>query len=511
RSNGYSSAPRSDRSRDGGYDSRPPRDGGYQSRPARDDRSGDRPYGDRPRRDDRPTGGATRSGNYESRPPREGGYESRPPRDDRSADRSYGDRAPRRDDRSSGGPARSNGYSSAPRSDRSRDGGYDSRPPRDAGYETRRPPASGARDDRTPRRDDRSSAPRNDRPYGDRPQRDSGAPARPARDDRAERAPRTDRPERSTHGTESGSSSRPVRSGAPRSDVPDRGTRGGRPDRGAASDDRSRTDGPPRVPAPALPEGISFSDLDRDARGRLRTLSKENAETVGLHLVMAGRLIDTEPELAYEHAQEAVRRAGRVDIVREAAGLTAYSTGRFAEALRELRTVRRLNGSSEHLAVMADCERGLGRPERAVALAASPEAESLDEVQAVELAIVVSGARLDLGEGEAAQAVLDSLVVPKGNRELEVRVIEARIGVLESMGRADDAARLLATLSDRERASVRDGAEDDDIVVFDLDEETDGAADSGSAPADVAPEGSDAKGATEPTTHQADDDEGDDA
>ena len=207
---------------------------------------------------------------------------------------------------------------------------------------------------------------------------------------------------------------------------------------------------------------------------------------------MAGRLIDTEPELAYEHAQEAVRRAGRVDIVREAAGLTAYSTGRFAEALRELRTVRRLNGSSEHLAVMADCERGLERPERAIALAASPEAETLDEVQAVELAIVVSGARLDLGEGEAAQAVLDSLVVPKGNRELEVRVIEARIGVLEALGRADDAAALLATLSDRERASVRDDAPDDDVVVFDLDEETDGAA--GPAPEGAEPSDKDASG-----------------
>ena len=44
-------------------------------------------------------------------------------------------------------------------------------------------------------------------------------------------------------------------------------------------------------------------------------------------------------------------------------------TGRYAEALRELRTVRRLSGSSEHLPIMADCERGLGRPERALALA----------------------------------------------------------------------------------------------------------------------------------------------
>ena len=53
---------------------------------------------------------------------------------------------------------------------------------------------------------------------------------------------------------------------------------------------------------------------------------------------------------------------------------------------------------------MADCERGLERPERAIALAASPEAETLDASAKVELAIVVSGARGDLGELDAALA-----------------------------------------------------------------------------------------------------------
>ena len=157
-----------------------------------------------------------------------------------------------------------------------------------------------------------------------------------------------------------------------------------------------------------------FSDLDRSVRGRLRTLSKDNAEGVGRHLVMVGRLLDVAPELAYEHAQAAVRRAGRVDVVREAAGLAAYRTGRYAEALRELRTVRRLNGSSEHLAIMADCERGLGRPERALALAQEPEAETLDAEAKIELAMVVSGARLDLGQADAAVAALSTPAVRAG-------------------------------------------------------------------------------------------------
>ncbi|MBI9116277.1 hypothetical protein JAV76_14785 [Sanguibacter sp. YZGR15] len=241
--------------------------------------------------------------------------------------------------------------------------------------------------------------------------------------------------------------------------------------------------------------------MDKDARGRLRTLSKDNAEVVGQHLIMAGRLIDTEPELAYEHAQEAVRRAGRVDIVREAAGLTAYRTERYAEALRELRTVRRLNGSSEHLAVMADCERGLGRPERALALVASDEAQTLDGEQKVELAIVASGARLDLGETDAAEAVLSRVAVPPGQRELALRVLAARHAVLEAAGRTAEADALLAGLAPHERAEVQGDEPEGDVVVFDLGDVT---ADGSPSADEGAGSGEDASSAAEGSSSASD-------
>ncbi|WP_239070120.1 hypothetical protein [Cellulomonas chitinilytica] len=222
---------------------------------------------------------------------------------------------------------------------------------------------------------------------------------------------------------------------------------------------------------PEIPEDVVFGDLDRAVRGRLRTLSKDNADGVGRHLVMVGRLLDRDPELAYEHAQAAVRRAGRVDVVREAAGLAAYRTGRYAEALRELRTVRRLNGSSEHLPVMADCERGLGRPERALALAQEPEAATLDAEAQIELAMVVSGARLDLGQAEAAVAALSTPAVRASRGVLAVRVAQARAAALEASGRADDAAAELAGYSPVELATAAgDVEEEDEVVVFDLDE-----------------------------------------
>jgi hypothetical protein len=208
-------------------------------------------------------------------------------------------------------------------------------------------------------------------------------------------------------------------------------------------------------------------------RGRLRTLSKENADRVGRHLVMVGRLIDDDPEAAYEHAQAAVRRAGRVDVVREAAGLAAYRTGRFAEALRELRTVRRLNGSSEHLPVMADAERGLGRPERAIALSQEPEAAELDRDARVELAMVVSGARLDLGQPEAAVAALTGELVQGLRGVLAARVAHARAAALEAAGLPDAAAAELAPFSRRVLDEAAGAASDDDVVVYDLVEDED--------------------------------------
>ena len=212
-----------------------------------------------------------------------------------------------------------------------------------------------------------------------------------------------------------------------------------------------------------------MGQLGREVRGRLRGLTKENAEKIGLHLVMAGRLLDADPERAYEHTQAAVRRGGRVDVVREAAGIAAYRTGRFAEALRELRTVRRLNGSSEHLPVMADAERGLGRPERALALAASEEARTLDAEGRTELAIVASGARSDLGEHDAALAVLDRIPATERRGDLGVRVLQARAAALEAAGRVEEAAELLARVDPAalERASGV-SADEDDVVVFDM-------------------------------------------
>ncbi|MEP7034879.1 MAG: hypothetical protein ABI934_04775 [Actinomycetota bacterium] len=201
-----------------------------------------------------------------------------------------------------------------------------------------------------------------------------------------------------------GSSSRRPERDAPRRGA-DRGAERG--PRGGADRDGQRgasmlAPKKPRLPEPAIPEGVTGFELDRAVKNQLRTLSKENAVGVGQHLVMVATLLDTDIEAAQAHAETAVRRAGRVPAAREALGLVHYRQGDWAKALSEFRTARRLSGSSHLLPYMVDAERGLGRPERALDLAASPEAANLGLDERIELAVVVSGIRRDLGQYEAA-------------------------------------------------------------------------------------------------------------
>ena len=198
---------------------------------------------------------------------------------------------------------------------------------------------------------------------------------------------------------------RTARSGRPGRVHAPRGGRDRRPGQADAPEERGGTrltPKSPRLPEPAIPEGVTGFELDRSVKNQLRTLSKENAVGVGQHLVMVAMLLDTDIVGAQAHAETAVRRAGRVPAAREALGLVAYRKGDWALALSEFRTARRLSGSSHMLPLMVDAERGLGRTERALDLASSPEARTLPLDERIELAIVVSGIRRDLGQNEAA-------------------------------------------------------------------------------------------------------------
>ncbi|MCV7343321.1 tetratricopeptide repeat protein [Mycolicibacterium rhodesiae] len=246
------------------------------------------------------------------------------------------------------------------------------------------------------------------------------------------------------------------------------GNSGGRPPRrpstaGAGSRDRRGIDAPrrsgpgrarpaqPRQAAdgdgssagqagPVIPSSIEAKQLAPEIRGELTTLDKSTADTVARHLVAAGELLDEDPQAALEHAQAARARSGRIAAVREAVGIAAYQCGDWAQALSEFRAARRMGSKSQLLPLIADCERGVGRPERAIELARSPEAAELTGDDADELRIVAAGARADLGQLEQALVVLSTPQPdPSRTGSTAARLFYAYAETLLALDRGDDA------------------------------------------------------------------------
>lgn len=211
-------------------------------------------------------------------------------------------------------------------------------------------------------------------------------------------------------------------------------------DRGSPTVGRREETESDRPVPPELPEGAEYAALDPEAKRGLASLPKGLAEAVGGHLVAAGMLVDTDPGKALSHARYARKKAARVPMVREAVGLTAYHAGEWSQAVAELRAVRRMTGDETHLAVLADCERALGKPERAIELVREARGKNLPDAEAVELRIVAAGARRDLGQLDAAVVGLQGPdLSPERRDPWSARLFYAYADCLVAAGRTDEA------------------------------------------------------------------------
>ena len=195
-------------------------------------------------------------------------------------------------------------------------------------------------------------------------------------------------------------------------------------------------------------------------RAQLRSLPESIADNVARHLVMADRIFADDPERGYRYAVAAREIASRVAAVRAFCGVVAYRTGRWADALSELRAARRMSGEDTYLPLMADAERGLGRPERALELARAPEADRLERAERIELRIVESGARRDLGQYDAAVVALQvrELKDPQ-RRPWTARLYYAYADALLDAGREDDARLWFARAAEADRDGETDAHE----------------------------------------------------
>ena len=225
---------------------------------------------------------------------------------------------------------------------------------------------------------------------------------------------------------------------------------------------------------PKMPKGIEWSMLSTDDRERLRGVSKEHAENIGLHILAAYTLEERDPELALEHAKWVAHQASRIDFARETLAFVAYRQGDYKLALREFRTAFRMNGFLDYLPFIADCERGMGEPKKAIETAMSDDAKYLRGESKAEMFLVYAGALGDLELWDKAIEIVHTLGRSKGLAgEYRMRAVQAEQYFLEQAGRSDEAVAL-DQLLDKLELQYADAEEDetsDDLVIeYDMQE-----------------------------------------
>jgi tetratricopeptide (TPR) repeat protein len=176
-------------------------------------------------------------------------------------------------------------------------------------------------------------------------------------------------------------------------------------------------------------------------------------------MVCVNLYMDIDPELSHKHAVAAAHHAGRLAVVRETAGYAAYRAGHYEIALKELRASNRISGDVSMWPVMADCERGLGNPLKALNLAGSDEVKRLAKPEEIEMRIVASGARRDLGEFDAAVVTLQCKELKNESEDWAFRLRYAYADALEAAGRSEDAREWFSKCADLDPDDETDARE----------------------------------------------------
>ena len=223
-----------------------------------------------------------------------------------------------------------------------------------------------------------------------------------------------------------------------------------------------------RPKEPALPKGLSWDMLSSSDKDALRSLSREHAENVGLHILAAYELEGEDLPLALEHAKWAASNASRIDIARECLALMAYRSQDFKTALKEFLTVRRLNGESDWIPFIADCYRGLGEPQKAIETIRkeSPDASAESKL---EMMLVMAGAFADLKDTERALKIIRSMkALPGLPLSYKLRACEAEQTFLFMAGKKKEADVMEKEIEDMESKVFLEEEEEYGLVDFDL-------------------------------------------
>jgi hypothetical protein len=116
--------------------------------------------------------------------------------------------------------------------------------------------------------------------------------------------------------------------------------------------------------------------------------------------------------------------------------------------------------TDDHIAIIADAERAIGRPERALDLAKEVDTSKLAKAIQIELAIVAAGARRDLGQLEAAVVSLQGPDLKAGKKDpWSARLFYAYADNLVAADRKDEAVQWFMHAAEADENDETDAAE----------------------------------------------------
>jgi hypothetical protein len=119
-----------------------------------------------------------------------------------------------------------------------------------------------------------------------------------------------------------------------------------------------------------------------------------------------------------------------------------------------------MTGGVELWPVMADCERGMGRPEKALDMAGAPEVQKLDKAGQVEMRLVAAGARRDMDQIDAAIVTLQSSELASNSvQPWTARLRYAYADALLAAGREDEAREWFAKVVESDKDGSTDASD----------------------------------------------------
>ena len=183
----------------------------------------------------------------------------------------------------------------------------------------------------------------------------------------------------------------------------------------------------------------------------LRSTPKDRRQPALNHL---GTAMEDFADERYPAAMAELRKAKELSprsaTVREMLGLSAYRSGKWDEALRELRTFRRLTGDLIHYPVEMDCLRALRRPEDVIKAWERLESYDISPTINNEARVVYASFLLDQNRARDAWPVIKPgrLVASPTQGELRRWYVAARVAL--EAGDKEAARRLVAALDEQE-------------------------------------------------------------